>query len=349
MKLLLYSDVHWSETSSIIKGRGDGCKYSVRLENLIKSVNWAESIGVENHCDAVVCLGDFFDKPNLSAEEITALKEIVWGDLPHYFIVGNHDSNIGDLSFASTFVFKGNNFEIIREPSILENFNITSNTDVIMLPYITEDNRKSLSEYVALSKTPMSNKIVLSHNDIAGINYGKIVSQVGFQVKDILDNCELFINGHLHNSGFVDGQERILNLGNLSGQNFSENAFIHRHYCAILDTDTCLLKYFENPFAFNFYKLAVDIMTDLRKIHLGPNAIVSAQCVRDRVTELRDWLDNDPDILFSRLQSIIERHTEVADISSLAVSDHLQQFSDYILSHLDNTEVLNEELSIVLR
>ena len=348
MRLLLYSDVHWTETSSIIKGRGD--KYSIRLENLIKSVNWAEGIAETSGCDAVVCLGDFFDKPNLTAEEITSLKELRWANLPHYFIVGNHDSNIGDLSFASTFVFKKNNFEVVHKPQILPNYDISSETDVIMLPYMTEDNRDTLSEcIISLTNTPMSKKVVLSHNDIAGINYGKVVSQVGYKVDDILSSCDLFINGHLHNSGFVDDGEKILNIGNLSGQNFSENAFNHRHYCAVLDTETLLLTYYQNPFAFNFYKIIVDITTDLSTLDLGPNAVVSVQCVSTRVPEVRDWFENNPNIVASRIQAIINRKVDTVDISSLAATDYLQQFSDYILTHLDNTEVLSEELSLILR
>ena len=348
MRLLLYSDVHWSETSSIIKGRGE--KYSIRLENLINSVNWAESIAEKSGCDAVICLGDFFDKPNLTAEEITSLKELRWADLPHYFIVGNHDSNIGDLSFASTFVFKKNNFEVVHRHSLLANYDINNETDVIMLPYITEDNRELISDYISsLTKTPMSKKIILSHNDIAGINYGKVVSQVGFKIDDILKNCDLFINGHLHNSGFVDDGEKILNIGNLSGQNFSENAFDHKHYCAVLDTDNLMLTFYQNPYAFNFYKIIIDITTDISKLNLGPNAIVSAQCVSTRVPEVRNWFDNNADIVASRLQSIINRQSETVDISSLADSDYLQQFSDYILAHLDNTDILNEELSFILR
>lgn len=349
MKILLYSDVHWSETSSIIKGRGD--KYSIRLENLIKSVNWAEGIAETNHCDMVICLGDFMDRPNLSAEEITALKEIKWVNLPHYFIVGNHDSNIGDLSFASPFVFQQrDDFHIISQPSILINYDVTSDTDVILLPYIIEDKRKPLDEYLTtLSHTPFSHKIILSHNDISGINYGKVVSQIGFNVDDILKNCDLFINGHLHNSGFVDDREKILNIGNLSGQNFSENAFIHKHYCAILDTNNLSLDFYENPFAFNFYKLVIDMDTDLNKLLIDNNAILSVQCVNDRLSELRSWLDNNPKVIMSRLQMIIHQEVKDIDISSLAAVDYLQQFSDYVLAHMDNTDVLNEELSLILR
>ena len=37
MKYLLYSDVHWSVKHSLVQGNSD--KYSLRLTNLINSVN----------------------------------------------------------------------------------------------------------------------------------------------------------------------------------------------------------------------------------------------------------------------------------------------------------------------
>ena len=71
MKILIVGDVHWSTYSSIVRSRGK--KYSTRLENLINSVNWAERIADEENCDRIIYLGDFFDKADLTAEEITAL------------------------------------------------------------------------------------------------------------------------------------------------------------------------------------------------------------------------------------------------------------------------------------
>lgn len=37
MKILLYSDVHWSQYSSMVRDRGDN--YSLRLQNCIQSVS----------------------------------------------------------------------------------------------------------------------------------------------------------------------------------------------------------------------------------------------------------------------------------------------------------------------
>ena len=155
MKIGVVGDVHWSKYSSIVRSRGN--KYSTRLENCIKSINWAEE--VTKHCDLIVYLGDFFDKSDLSAEELSALNDLIWNDVPHKFLVGNHEMGLNDLSFSSSHTFNlHDNFEVIDEPTYLEQNNIC------FIPYILESDRKPFSKYIE-----NKDSIVFSHNDIKGI------------------------------------------------------------------------------------------------------------------------------------------------------------------------------------
>ena len=73
MRILLYTDNHFCTNSSIIRKNGE--KYSIRLENQIKSVNWAEQLGIEKNCDMVIHLGDFFDKSGSLKIGIFSLKK----------------------------------------------------------------------------------------------------------------------------------------------------------------------------------------------------------------------------------------------------------------------------------
>ena len=185
MKIGIVGDVHWSKYSSIVRMRGE--KYSYRLENCIKSINWAEEITKD--CDRVVYLGDFFDSSELNSEELTALKEIKWNDVPHAFLVGNHELGLNDLSFSSAhlFNFKGGN-PAIDKPS----YSCYGNTEIYYLPYIV-NNSGNIEDY--LSKPVDGYKrIIFSHNDIAGIQMGKYVSKSGFTIESIEANCDLFIN-----------------------------------------------------------------------------------------------------------------------------------------------------------
>ena len=74
MRILLFTDLHMCPQASIINKWGT--KYPKRLENCIETVNWLERKAEELKCDLIISLGDFFDKPDLSSETITACNEI---------------------------------------------------------------------------------------------------------------------------------------------------------------------------------------------------------------------------------------------------------------------------------
>ena len=76
MRIALATDNHFCEKSSIVQKMGT--KYTLRLENQLKSIEWFERLAVEKHCDVVIYLGDFFDKSSLTDKEITATKDIFW-------------------------------------------------------------------------------------------------------------------------------------------------------------------------------------------------------------------------------------------------------------------------------
>ena len=269
MRIFVIGDVHWSQNSSIVRGMGD--KYSIRLENLIRSINWAERKAVEEKADLIVYLGDFFDRPELNSMEITSLKEVRWSLIEHVFLVGNHEASTASLEFNSTNVLRGLGFKVLEEPVQCDG--------VLYLPYISDDRRKPLHEYVSESVG-----LVLSHNDIEGIRYGAFLSKNGFPLGDIESlhdsgRIGMFVNGHLHNHAeFKDSRGRVflMNLGNITGQNLSEDAFVYRHQAMLVslpdDGSPAEMELIENPEAFNFCKL--DASASFPSI-LPPNAVMS--------------------------------------------------------------------------
>ena len=112
-KYLIYSDVHFSTYSSLLRSRGR--KYSTRLHNLIDSVSWAEHLADEKDCDAVINLGDFFDRPDIESEVITALQDVYFCNKPHIIVTGNHDANISNLEFSSVQLFKSLGAKVITD------------------------------------------------------------------------------------------------------------------------------------------------------------------------------------------------------------------------------------------
>lgn len=349
MKLFIYADPHWSSYSSIVRSRGE--KYSTRLENLIQTMNWIETEAQLNTCDAIVCLGDFFDKSELNSEELTALQEVTWNkNVKHYMLVGNHEMGRGNLELSSAHLFALiPNCEVIDSLYVL---NETNGTTLVFLPYILENDRKSLSEYLSFESN--DTRIVFSHNDIAGIQLGKFVSTTGFSIEEIERECNLFINGHLHNDSDIG--KNIINIGNITGQNFSEDAFSHSHKALILDTTEKSVTPIINPYAMNFYKLD---LTDLRPIiddlkiqntlsSLKAPAVVTIKINPDINFIVRDLLTTCNNIIECRLITDGVKGAEpIEGISNEISLDHIQKFQLYVMENFGNSELVINELERV--
>lgn len=341
MKFLLYTDVHFCENSSIVNSRGS--KYSTRLENIIRSVDWAEEQAIVNNCDAVICLGDFFDRSDLRAEEISALQEIKWVNLPHYFLVGNHEAINRSLSYNSINALKKlKDFTIIDKPTHLSN-------DILMLPYINASDLKSLSEY--WGDVVSDKKIIFSHNDVKGIQMGPIISKEGIDIDEIDSFCTMFINGHLHNG--VKFSKKGINLGNLTGQNFGEDAFRYTHNAFILDTETLTLDCIENPHAFNFYKLELYAEKDLNKLYsLKNNAVVSIKCVEALTNEVKKFIETSNNVVTSRvllIKTLAESGEQTIEDLIDNTTNHITKFINFVKENLENSEIVNYELEEICK
>ena len=76
MRYLIFSDIHWNTTTSIVRTIGD--IYTTRLESLVKSMNWVNYIAKDQNCAAMICAGDFFDRSDLDAQEATQRYWMKW-------------------------------------------------------------------------------------------------------------------------------------------------------------------------------------------------------------------------------------------------------------------------------
>ena len=336
MKIGIVGDVHWCTYSSILRQRGE--VFSWRLLNLIKSVNFAES--KTKDCDFIVYLGDFFDRADITAEELSALRNVIWNEREHFFLVGNHETASSNLFNNTAKVLGMLHFDVISNPWFLEK----NGADFLFLPYQNDRERFDLSSISNRGKT-----IVFSHNDVQ-MQYGMYHSTVGYAVEDIEKNCRMFINGHIHNFGTVGN--KIINVGNLTGQNFCEDGFVYKHKIAFLDTDTMEITYEENPHAINFYKL--DLTNGVAPMYglfgmPDVRACVSATCLEDDVDEVRDYLNKHA--VSSRVVLMKKAAKDVADNSQeIRVADHLELFKQYINEKYSiDSEIEKREMSLVVR
>jgi DNA repair exonuclease SbcCD nuclease subunit len=348
MKIMLFADLHMCPRASIINKWGT--KYPTRLENCIASVNWVEQLAEQLKCDFIVSLGDFFDRPDLSSETITACNDIKWSNIKHYSLVGNHDASTSSLVFNSVNSLLSDNHEIITEPKVLS----LADCNICFLPYVVECDRKPLEQYFMDENNKCIDngkpKIIFSHNDISGIQMGPVVSRTGFSVEEITDNCDLFINGHLHNGQSITN--KIINLGNLTGKDFGEDASKYTHSVVILDTSTMQLEYIENPFAYNFYKIQIDSEKDLKLLeNLKPQAVVSIKCDSSVVDKTKQQLQKLKDRILESRIILVKKFEEVGESSeelTLTV-DHLARFVDCCKANIEFSTLLEEELCEVCK
>ena len=342
MKIMLFADLHMCSQASIINKWGT--KYPKRLENCIESLNWLERKAEELECDFIISLGDFFDKPDLTSETITACNEIQWSDIMHYHLVGNHDASDSSLIFNAANVLSSDRHVIISEPTKRE----ACGCDLCFLPYVTECDRKPLSDYFSGPKTYNSRKIIFSHNDISGIQMGPVISKTGFGIEEIEANCDLFLNGHLHNGQALS--PKVINLGNLTGKDFGEDALKYRHRAVVLDTNDLSLTYIENPYAYNFYKIQIDCESDILCLsQLKNNAIVSIKCAQSLVEKVRQKIEETPNIVESRV-ILVRQYEEVSETTELDLTvDHLTRFIECCKENIENSAILEEELSEICK
>ena len=353
MKILIYADPHWSQYSSIVRTRGES--FSTRLENLIESINWVEDLAKQRRCDSIVCLGDFFDKSELNAEEITALGRIGWYDaIPHHFLVGNHEMGANDLSLNSAKLFRLLNNAYVES---LPNSFVVDNgeTLIVFIPYILESRRLDMVKDVGKSellplwidkeKSGATRTIIFSHNDLQ-IQYGAYKSVCGFTEEEINKSCDLFINGHIHNFG---QQSNIVNLGNLTGQNFSEDAFKYNHYAMILDTETLKYEFIANPYAMQFVKLDFSAGVDQSALDKLPDrSVVSVKVNEGDYDSVKKQLDENSKVITYRI-TVERTATPVEDVAEFHFDDHLTQFVNFIKETVGDSDIVSEELQEICK
>jgi hypothetical protein len=196
----------------------------------------------------------------------------------------------------------------------------------------------------------VDNLIVLSHNDIAGIQMGGFVSTTGFPLDEIKENCKLFVNGHLHNGEVV--APGVINLGNLTGQNFSEDGYRYKHQVMMIDTATHEVEFIENPHALKFYKLdfstydeSMDPQIQRTLDNLPGPAVVTIRISPENEFFVKDLLSTMNNIVESRVildmtSTNIGENTEKLNVNR----DHFSRFASFIVETLGDSDIVREEL-----
>lgn len=242
MKIGLYTDVHFSETKSMINKYSQNSIYSDRLDSCINSLKWTYKTFKDNNVDLIVNAGDFFDKTSLSAQEISALSEIDYPTTQEYHLVGNHEmlSNNSELNSANIFSSR-NNTEIVRDIEVIHNPDYDVN--ILLIPYST-DIEYSNNKIKEIVNDKIKINLVISHNYFTDINYGPYKVNNAIEL-DIFKSKDIPIfNGHIHNAIDIGNYHQI---GSLMGSGFGDNYEGSYPNILIYDTDTMSIERVENP------------------------------------------------------------------------------------------------------
>lgn len=348
MKVLFATDVHWSQHSSIVRSRGS--IYSTRLENLIQSVNWVEQLAWDAGCQCIIYGGDFFDSSVLNSEELSALKDVQWAPLSHLFLTGNHETTVSSLEFSTAELFNlCPNSAVVSKP---EHYDIEgANIEFCFLPYILERDRLPLESYFPPKH---GKRIIFSHNDLKNVQYGSFLSTEGFTIEEIEENCDLYMNGHIHHCGYVTS--KVINGGNLTGQNFTEDASKYSHCVQVIDLQTLNVDFYINPYAFNFYKLdcrkyntldeIIPVISDLKEY-----SVITVTVKSSLSLDVKNYLSHVVKTHVVEYRVITEHETTSTDVNVpvLDAVDHLKQFENYVLINIGNNDIVKEELLAVMR
>ena len=295
MKVGVYADAHFSLNSSIILGQANSLEG--RLNHLVDSFRWMYNLFRENGVELIVDLGDLADSYILRAEEITAISTSLSfnQEIPEYHILGNHerldyDGSISSVNFVDTI----QNQFIVGSISYLD----LGGKSATLLPYSNGYDDE-------LIETLPDTDYLFSHLDILGSDTGGWSLTDGIKPTILANKFGMTINGHIHNGSWVI-PKKVLNLGSISGQNFSSRQINWNPSVMILDTETDSYQLFENPYALIFVNKSANTLDKVVKIINEIDSGTYAVQLRVPVSLVEDTrrvVSTNPNIIASRIMT----------------------------------------------
>lgn len=295
MKVGIYADAHFSLNSSIILGQSNSLEG--RLEHLVDSFGWMYGLFRDHGVDLIVDLGDLADSYVLRAEEITAISRALSLNpgIEEVHVLGNHerldfDGNISSINFVDSFPRQ-------RVVSSVETLDLGGRT-ATLLPY-------SNGYDDAFVEGLPATDYLFSHIDIFGSNTGLWSLREGVRPTVLANRFGLTVNGHIHNGSWVI-PGKVLNLGSISGQNFSSRQIEWNPSVAVLDTETSGVELFANPHALVFVNSSCSTVDKVVRLSDGITEGTYAVQVRvpvSLVDEARRVLQANPNIVASRVMT----------------------------------------------
>ena len=304
MKILMYSDIHISKTSSILPLTYDGSKYTYRQQMIIDTGKYIANIADEHRPDLIINLGDTFDQHTVTSYDIDTASEFFKCfrhlNIPHLVVVGNHEMvnyNFNAIQLLSNIT----NITVISEPCsvdtkllpIIDGYNVTATKiadfpKIAIIPYCSHHDILEFPE----------GKFLFSHLDIQGASIrGDITLAEGISTDLLKQKYQLVFNGHIHKPSitthsFADDNETV-------------------PQCYIFDTDTLDLQTFKPTICPLFRKIEIQTLDELKdkisRLDSTYKYIITCTCPFNIKESIKTYLNDCSSVLNFRLNVKIDK------------------------------------------
>lgn len=249
MKIGIYTDAHFSKSSSILTG-SHGNNYSLRLDSLVKSFKWMYEEFDKKKVELILNLGDLISSDVLDAETNSALSEALSYSkgIRELWLIGNHEMKSKDSRFHSLSLIKRyDNIEIVEDQkSIL----IDNETLFKMLSFTSDQEKLNQFELDCLNSKEQET-FVFTHQMYEGMVYG-VNGGLSVESLSCNQNIKAIFNGHIH---AVFDKGIYHQVGSLSGRSFGDSYQGGLPGILVFDTITKQIERIPNPFATLFYTI----------------------------------------------------------------------------------------------
>jgi DNA repair exonuclease SbcCD nuclease subunit len=236
MKIALITDTHWGV-------RNDSLIQLNAMKKFLDEVFFPTL--KERKIDTIIHLGDLVDRRKyinfVTANRLKKdfLEPIFWSNYKLHIIAGNHDTfykNTNEINaLRELIVGKYDNVRVYTEQPESARFD---GTEILFVPWISEQNKDSCYDALATSKAP----IVMGHFELSGFEmYRGQVNDHGENPK-ILDRFDLACSGHYHTKSHNSNIHYLGTPCQYTWSDYGDQKGFH-----ILDTETRELEFIPNP------------------------------------------------------------------------------------------------------
>lgn len=324
MKILLYSDLHISKTSSILPLNFSMSKFSFRQNMIIETGKFLVEKAKEYDVDLIINLGDTFDVHTITSYDVTTAGEFFKCfaelDKPHFVVVGNHEMINQDFN-AIAMLDNVSNITIIKDPISIE----LSGIKFAFLPYC---NYRDILEFP-------DGDILFSHQDIQGSKLrGDIVLEEGIKPDILKKKYKLVFNGHIHKSSIIDN---VVNVGSITTHSFADDEESIPQ-CYIYNTDTMELTPIKSNICPLFRKFSIGTLDELEayifNLNKNYNYIINCTCPFDLKDSVKEYLTNCEYVLNFKLSVTVDKNKQKLEDEDLILQksniDIIKSFKEFL-------------------